>query len=231
MKQTGFVILSALCVILMTINSCGSSKKNVQATRSDYRNATTSEEWTFKADKKKAPEEIATESNGLIAEARKWIGTPYKYGGKNRSGTDCSGFVMQVYLMSEAIKLPRTTVDQREFCDNIKRKELRPGDLVFFSNKKSKRSVTHVGLYMGDNRIIHASTSRGVIISDLDEAYYARTYHSCGRVRNYKYREPSEPTVEAAKAPEKTQETINLYDLLDQAVDSVLTIENKTSTN
>jgi cell wall-associated NlpC family hydrolase len=128
------------------------------------------------------PVEISdTDAKRLIAEARKWIGTPYSYGGSTRQGTDCSGFVMSVYRDVLGMKLPRSSAEQEQYSINIKRDELKPGDLVFFCTGGGSR-VSHVGLYTGGGHMIHASTSRGVIDSALDERYYQRTYHSCGRV-------------------------------------------------
>lgn len=118
----------------------------------------------------------------LVQEAKKWLGTKYRYGGHSRSGTDCSGMVMEVYRKVCDVKLPRSSREQCDFCKKIKRDELRRGDLVFFSTGKGKSTVSHVGLYIGDGEIIHASSSRGVIVSRLDERYFQRAYHSSGRV-------------------------------------------------
>lgn len=117
----------------------------------------------------------------IVAQARKWIGTPYKYGGESRKGTDCSGLTMVVYRDVAGIKIPRNSGKQQEFCSRISRKSLSPGDLVFFSSSR-KGSVSHVGIYAGSGKFIHASSSRGVIISSLDEDYYRRHFHSAGRV-------------------------------------------------
>ena len=118
----------------------------------------------------------------LIKEAEKWLGTKYKYGGHSRGGTDCSGFVMEVYLAVYDFKLPRTSKDQQQFCKSIKKSQLRIGDLVFFATGKSKNKVSHVGLYIGNGTFIHASSSKGVVKSQLSQSYYQRTYHSSGRV-------------------------------------------------
>lgn len=122
----------------------------------------------------------------LIKEAEKWLGTKYKYGGHTLDGTDCSGFVMEVYLAVYNFKLPRTSKDQQQFCKSIKKSQLRIGDLVFFATGKSKNKVSHVGLYIGDGTFIHASSSKGVVKSQLSQSYYQRTYHSSGRVEGVK---------------------------------------------
>lgn len=117
----------------------------------------------------------------LVKEARKWIGTRYKYGGESRKGVDCSGLVMSVYRDRAGIKLPHNSAEQQVFCTPLKREQLLAADLVFFTTSRKGR-VSHVGLYIGEGRFIHSSTSKGVIISSLDEDYYRRHYHSAGRV-------------------------------------------------
>ena len=119
----------------------------------------------------------------IVDEARRWIGTPYRHGGKTRrKGTDCSGMVMEVYRTAAGVALPRNSARQQEFCRRIDRSELTPGDLVFFSSKRGGSKVSHVGIYIGDGRFIHASSSRGVMESGMDERYFATHYHSSGRV-------------------------------------------------
>ncbi len=115
-------------------------------------------------------------------EARSWLGTKYRYGGKERSGTDCSGMVMVVFEKAADVKLPRDSRSQQAWCKPLRRSELAKGDLVFFASKSGGSRVSHVGIYLGDGDFIHASSSRGVIISNLSQDYYARHFHSAGRV-------------------------------------------------
>ncbi len=118
----------------------------------------------------------------LVTAARGWLGTPYKYGGETKSGADCSGMLMSVYRDVAGLSLPRNSAAQRDYCFDVSRKRLQPGDLVFFSSSAGGRKVSHVGMYVGNGRIIHASSSRGVIVSELTEKYYDSHYHSSGRV-------------------------------------------------
>lgn len=149
------------------------------------------------------------ESNSLVAEARRWLGTPYRYGGMERGkGTDCSGMVMTIYSQVEGIKIPRNSAAQQQYCAPLKRSALQAGDLVFFSSGSNGGKVSHVGLYVGDDVFIHASSSRGVIASSLTEDYYKRHYHSSGRVHGYKpgkskkkKRESEEPAPISAPEP------------------------------
>ena len=124
-----------------------------------------------------------TADNSLIEYARTWLGTPYRYGGDDRGGVDCSGLTCAVYEHVLGIKLPRSSREQADYCKRIRRGDLRQGDLVFFTSKAGGSRINHVALYIGDNSIIHA-TSRGVTVSDLDEPYWCSHYYCCGRVRN-----------------------------------------------
>lgn len=118
----------------------------------------------------------------IIQEASDWIGSPYLYAGQDRDGTDCSGMIMIIYKEIGDISLPRNSAKQQEYCHLIERQELMPGDLVFFATGKDPQRVSHVGLYIGDNDFIHASSSRGVIVSNLSQNYYNTRFHSAGRI-------------------------------------------------
>lgn len=126
--------------------------------------------------------EVTAMRKKIVAEARNWVGTRYCYGGKSRNGTDCSGMVMTIFDDVAQLKLPRNSAKQQEFCKALKQKELMEADLLFFSTSKKGARVNHVGIYIGDGKFVHASTSKGVIVSSLDEPYYVRHYHSSGRV-------------------------------------------------
>lgn len=129
----------------------------------------------------------------LLKEAEKWLGTPYKYGGTSRSeGVDCSGLVMSLYSDALSIKLPRNSAAQAEFCNAIERDKLEVGDLVFFAPRHTGR-VNHVGMYIGDGDMIHASGSRGVMISSLCDDYFVRNFYGCGRVEQLTSQKTSSP--------------------------------------
>ena len=166
----------ALAVLLAGLQSC-----KVQ-TVSSRKSAVTSPEWTYDVGNRAGKESVPARTAELLAEARKWLGTKYRYGGHSRSGTDCSGMIMELFQKVYGLKLPRSSAQQREYCSNIGRDELQAGDLMFFDTSKGRRGVSHVGLYMGNGEMIHASSSRGVIISRIDERYYTDKYHSSGRV-------------------------------------------------
>lgn len=128
--------------------------------------------------------DIGLEDNHkLYINASKWIGTPYRSGRADKRGTDCSGLVMQLYRKVYHTRLPRSTSQQMAACSKVSRGKLREGDLVFFSSRRSRKKVAHVGIYLKDGKFIHASTSRGVIVSSLRESYYTRYWLRGGRPR------------------------------------------------
>lgn len=118
----------------------------------------------------------------LEKEARQWLGTRYVYGGESRNGTDCSGMVMKVFEKVAGVKLPRNSQKQQQFCEPVSLRHVNRGDLLFFCTSSKKGRVSHVGLYIGKGDFIHASTSKGVIISNMEQDYYRRHFHSAGRV-------------------------------------------------
>ena len=111
-----------------------------------------------------------------------WLGTPYKYSGDCKEGIDCSGFVCMLYKKSFDITLAQRAADIFKEVKPLKKSALKEGDLVFFKIKQKK--ISHVGVYVGNNKFVHASVQNGVIISDLDEAYYKKYFYKGGRVKN-----------------------------------------------
>lgn len=125
-----------------------------------------------------------SDNRDLLDEAASWIGVSYRYGGNTKSGIDCSGLVVQIYSRVYDKKLYRNSDEiRKKNCKKISKSKLKQGNLVFFATGKSKKKVNHVGIYLKDGKFIHASTSRGVIVSDLEEPYYRRTFVSCGIVK------------------------------------------------
>jgi cell wall-associated NlpC family hydrolase len=112
-----------------------------------------------------------------------WYGTKYRYGGNDRTGIDCSAFAQTFVSSLYNVGVPRTSASQYENSKRINKSELQEGDLVFFRTSGKKKVISHVGVYLRNNKFVHASTSSGVTINDLDDNYYARTFAGCGRVR------------------------------------------------
>ncbi len=176
--------LAALVVASCIATSCGSSRHAASSASRSSRAISASSGKAKPTTTIKVDNSLPQETRALLAEASKWLGTSYRYGGDTRSGVDCSGLVLNLYRSALAIKLPRSSAQQQEYCSRISKKDLMEGDLVFFVTGKGGK-VNHVGMYIGDGRMIHSSASRGVIVSGLDEDYYARNFHSAGRVDSY----------------------------------------------
>lgn len=185
-KASGIIFVIALMLTAMSgLTSCGTSRSATasrsggsgQGKSSTHRPAVIPEHLDLSRNMSKPTE-------ALLREADSWIGTSYRYGGNDRDGIDCSAFVMRVYDRALNIKLPRTSRQQQEYCTPIARGDLREGDLVFFKTRGGSE-VGHVGIYVGNDCIVHSSSSRGVIISSLSGSYYAENYFSAGRVEKY----------------------------------------------
>jgi cell wall-associated NlpC family hydrolase len=119
------------------------------------------------------------EDNNLLEHVDEWYGTRYKYGGTTKSGIDCSAFVQAVYLSAFALSLPRTARDQYRMARIISATEMKTGDLVFFN---TTGGISHVGIYLQNNKFIHASTSYGVTVSDMYDPYYLKRFVGTGRI-------------------------------------------------
>ncbi|QZN94220.1 NlpC/P60 family protein [Symbiopectobacterium purcellii] len=117
----------------------------------------------------------------LNEQLTQWRGTPYRYGGLDHRGIDCSGFVYLTFRDRFGMQLPRTTEAQTELGSRIDRDDLMPGYLVFFKTG-SGSSGLHVGIYDKDDQFIHASTSQGVMRSSLDNVYWKRAYWQARRI-------------------------------------------------
>ncbi len=122
----------------------------------------------------------------VIATARTFVGTPYKYGGTTRTGMDCSALLINSFRAIN-VSLPRSSEAQSKVGKEVKPKELAPGDLVFFATGKKKKQITHVGLVTDvkakDNvKFIHASTSLGVVETNLFSDYYQKRFRVAKRV-------------------------------------------------
>ncbi|WP_415884230.1 NlpC/P60 family protein [Neptuniibacter sp. QD34_54] len=117
-------------------------------------------------------------SQALLNQYNSWAGTPYRLGGNNRSGIDCSAFTQVTFRDQFGVDIPRTTRDQLGSGSNIDKGQLKAGDLVFFQTGYKQR---HVGIYVQEGHFLHASTSKGVIISRLDNPYWQKHYWTARR--------------------------------------------------
>jgi murein DD-endopeptidase / murein LD-carboxypeptidase len=108
-----------------------------------------------------------------------WIGTPYRFGGDTRKGIDCSAFTKQLYSDVFKMDINRNSRDIFSMVNPVKKEDLKEGDLVFF--KIHSKRISHVGIYLGNDRFAHASL-RGVAINSLDDAYYKKYFYRGGRM-------------------------------------------------
>lgn len=117
----------------------------------------------------------------LYAFIDEWYGVKYKYAGKTKSGVDCSGFSSVLYKEIYSKEIGGSSASIYNQCTKISRKDLKEGDLVFF--KIDSKEVSHMGVYLQNNKFVHATTKAGVMINDLDEEYYKKYFEGAGRLK------------------------------------------------
>ena len=138
--------------------------------------------------KRSAIENAIKHSNtidNILSEAESYLGTPYRFGGTSRSGIDCSAFVLSVFGAAAGMNLPRVAAQQSKEGDSVEKAELQKGDLVFFSHRGGR--ISHVGIVEevtaeGEIKFIHAATSKGVMVSSLDDNYWGPKFKFAKRV-------------------------------------------------
>jgi len=175
--------LTVLAIASTIIISCGSSK-NVSSSKKTPSKTVVKSENLRKLDSS-FDGKISGSVKGLLKDAENYLGTPYKFGGNTSSGFDCSGFTVKVFQENN-FNLPRRSSDQADAGKSIDIKTVKPGDLLFFATGGGSR-VSHVGIVHtiendGEVKFIHASTSKGVIISSLNEKYWNKAYLHAQRV-------------------------------------------------
>lgn len=199
MKRAALMVVMAI-VMAAGVSSCSSSARTAKKTQStkkiDYRDLSNEKKQTLRDDRvektggslSKACNKLGVSSSGvensaLYIESASWIGTKYKYGGMSRSGVDCSGLTCLIYKTVYGKSLSRSSAGiLNDNCKRIKKSSLREGDLVFFrTDGKNSKTPNHVGIYLKENKFIHASTSKGVIVSSLEQDYYVRNFIAAGR--------------------------------------------------
>lgn len=184
-KLTPLFFSACAMTAAMTLTSCGSARHGVSH-RGHRGKPRTEMQANVNVPSTQTPMAVKGVAKAVVDDARSWIGTPYAYGGKTRDGADCSGFVMAVFGEAAGIAMPRSTRDQREFCKEIDPDKAKPGDLLFFTSKGSSGKTAHVGLFVGNGQMIHASSSRGVVADALSQDYWREHLAGAGRVPGMK---------------------------------------------
>lgn len=189
------LVLSAIFGVML-LASCSSSKKSVVSTKKTVHAERTVKrpEEKVKIDEVEIEMEIEEskasisekKADKVISTARTFIGTPYKYGGTTRSGMDCSALLLNSFSAVK-LNLPRSSEAQSKVGTEVSMDELKPGDLVFFATSNKKKQITHVGLITDvrskDNvKFIHASSSLGVVETNLFAEYYQKRFRVARRV-------------------------------------------------
>lgn len=171
-------LLATVISLLIMTGACGSSRK-VTRGHHGHRGGHRTEV--------RIPSDISADRKAVVKEAQTWVGAPYRYAGDDKKkGTDCSGMVLRIYEDVLGIKLPRNSAKQAEFCKRLKARDVKPGDLVFFATGKDPDCISHVGIMLNDDDFVHASTSKGVVISQVSTPYYQRTFKMYGRAGDLK---------------------------------------------
>lgn len=174
-----FSFLFIFTLVLCSFHACKTKKRPV------VKRPLTEREITKPTSSSSKTKVIKAENEALNKAINFWLGTPHKGGGCNKSGIDCSCLVMSIYKEVYGIDLYRSSIDIQKNVFFVSKSQLKEGDILFFKTTSADR-VTHVGIYLKNDEFVHTSTSKGVIISNLNEAYYQRTFFKAGRHQKVK---------------------------------------------
>jgi len=193
-SRSFFYIL--ILALVFELTSCKSKQKSIEPSSNQQSSSSKGK----KTQKKKQSETLAKtktvkpdlqnilgvsskeiKKNDLYRFVEDWYGVPYKYGGCKKSGVDCSCFTNILYEQVYKQKLIGNAAELYKNADKISLHKAKEGDLVFF--KINVPYISHVGILLRDEHFVHASSSKGVIVSSLNEAYYKKYFHSAGRIK------------------------------------------------
>lgn len=187
MNVKKLLITSSAAILLV---SCGSSHsvsktKRAEPVKREVPTKTVAKAEGLRSLDSRFSGKVSGEIQELLKDAQKYLGAPYKYGGASSEGFDCSGFTLTVF-QENSFRLPRRSSDQAVTGNEIDISNVKPGDLLFFATGGGTR-VSHVGIVHdigrdGEVKFIHSSTSKGVIISSLNEKYWNKAYLHAQRV-------------------------------------------------
>ncbi|MEA1065499.1 bifunctional murein DD-endopeptidase/murein LD-carboxypeptidase [Erwinia sp. HR93] len=178
-------ILRALPAVAMAVAlSACSSTNTAQNTRTDTHAADNNGGFLLQASQDEFEQMVHNLDikSRLMDQYTSWKGVRYRLGGTSRKGIDCSAFVQRTFREQFGLELPRSTSEQQSSGQFVSRGKLRTGDLILFHTGSTGR---HIGIYIGNDSFVHASTSSGVMISRLSDPYWKKRYNSARRVLNH----------------------------------------------
>ena len=179
-KFSAFYFL-LIIIFTFSIVSCRSSKETTKSTQTEKTNSSASKKIQSKYAKLLGVSDAKIDNTNLYIFIDDWYGTPYKYGGKNKKGIDCSNFTSTLYNIVYKKPLTGSSSGIFDQCSIISKSNLMEGDLVFF--KIDSDDISHIGVYLQNNKFVHATTKKGVMIDDLDEPYYKKYFYKAGRIK------------------------------------------------
>lgn len=178
LKNQHIILFSALVLVFGFFTSCHSHKKNTETGNKETAHVSSARIKTVATALGVSEKEVRDKK--LYEFISDWYGVPYKYGGCTKAGTDCSCLTINLYSTVYHKQLPRSADDMAKACSKVKSSKAEEGDMVFF--KINSKMVSHVGVVLKNNKFVHASTSKGVLISDLNDAYYKKFFYCFGRI-------------------------------------------------
>lgn len=161
--RTGITVI--LCILFGMLSACGIASRTTYTSNSGISPETSHSFINIQKELYRAHDE--------------WKGTPYVLGGSSSNGVDCSSFIQIVFDRHFGVSIPRNTREQIRVGDGIRRSSVRPGDLIFF---RTTRRDLHVGIAVNEDEFLHASTSSGVMISNIGERYWATRFLGVRRI-------------------------------------------------
>jgi lipoprotein Spr len=179
--KAAFRYLMPVLAAAVMLGACKSQKSTRKPATSSARSSSSSSAGKeYRKLSEKLNLEVGQKDNVKLYEfVAEWLGVPHKDGGCDKRGTDCSCFVRMVYDHTYSKTLPRSSSEMYKLTSRLSKHELKEGDLVFFQIRSTK--VSHVGIYLKDRWFAHVSSTKGVMINSLDEAYYQKCYVGAGR--------------------------------------------------
>lgn len=168
------VPLFTLAVMLSACGSTSSIQTDTHAAKSQHRFLLQASQDEFENLVKRVDAK-----SKILDQYADWKGVRYRLGGSNKRGVDCSGFVQITFREQFGLELPRSTTAQQSTGELVNKSRLRPGDLVLF---RAGSTGKHVGIYIGGDNFVHASTTKGVIISSMNDSYWKKRYRQARRV-------------------------------------------------